>query len=474
MRPGGRRAKRALVALGAAATLGGCGDDRAPPDPGFVLVGESDLGGRGGHAAIALAGDVAYVGARIDAVAAAEVGATADVLIVDLADPAAPAVVGALGPPEQGLAGMSARELRALPDLDLLVILNLACSEELHGCGRDFGSFPRGVAERDNLKLYDIADRLAPRHLATLHATGGTLAGANRPHELFLWRDPARPERVLALVSTPPGPPGLHIYDLTRPDAPALVIAWDPIADGGLPEPRSGENILHSVGASRDGRVAYLSHQLGGLFLADLSAVTGSGPPALAPLGALDARADWAPPEPVGPHSAVEVPGRDLLVVTDEIYPPPFAVGCPWGWMRVVDIADPGAPRVAGELRLPENDPAACAALPDDVTFTAHNATATASLALVSWHEAGLVAVDLADPEAPRELTRFAPEPRTQVAHEDPALGRGGVAMWSTPVIDRGLIYVVDVRNGLYVLRYEGPHADEIALAPFAEGSSSR
>jgi hypothetical protein len=32
------------------------------------------------------------------------------------------------------------------------------------------------------------------------------------------------------------------------------------------------------------------------------------------------------------------------------------------------------------------------------------------------------------------------------------------------------LIYVVDIRNGLYVLRYTGPHADEVA---FLEGNSN-
>jgi hypothetical protein len=50
------------------------------------------------------------------------------------------------------------------------------------------------------------------------------------------------------------------------------------------------------------------------------------------------------------------------------------------------------------------------------------------------------------------------PEPLDHVATEDPILTSGTVkvAMWSYPVIQDGLIYVVDVRNGLYVLRYEG------------------
>ena len=46
------------------------------------------------------------------------------------------------------------------------------------------------------------------------------------------------------------------------------------------------------------------------------------------------------------------------------------------------------------------------------------------------------------------------------------------VAMWSYPVISDGLVYVVDVRNGLYVLRYHGPHEEELQTG-FREGNSN-
>jgi hypothetical protein len=61
------------------------------------------------------------------------------------------------------------------------------------------------------------------------------------------------------------------------------------------------------------------------------------------------------------------------------------------------------------------------------------------------------------------------------VALEDPALSRGPnkVVMWSYPIIRDGLIYVVDVRNGLYVLRHTGPHADEAGGLTFLEGNSN-
>jgi hypothetical protein len=40
--------------------------------------------------------------------------------------------------------------------------------------------------------------------------------------------------------------------------------------------------------------------------------------------------------------------------------------------------------------------------------------------------------------------------------------------MWSYPII-KGLIYVVDIRNGLYILRYTGPHASEVARVRYLE-----
>ncbi|MGI9016016.1 MAG: hypothetical protein ACR2HR_02740 [Euzebya sp.] len=45
--------------------------------------------------------------------------------------------------------------------------------------------------------------------------------------------------------------------------------------------------------------------------------------------------------------------------------------------------------------------------------------------------------------------------------------------MWSFPVIQDGLIYVVDLRNGRYVLRYTGDGADVVDTIDFLEGNSN-
>jgi len=69
----------------------------------------------------------------------------------------------------------------------------------------------------------------------------------------------------------------------------------------------------------------------------------------------------------------------------------------------------------------------------------------------------------------------FSPTPLEAVANEDPALSRGPnkVVVWSSPIISRGLVFVVDIRNGLYVLRYTGPHAKEVSQTRFLEENSN-
>jgi hypothetical protein len=45
--------------------------------------------------------------------------------------------------------------------------------------------------------------------------------------------------------------------------------------------------------------------------------------------------------------------------------------------------------------------------------------------------------------------------------------------MWSFPIISDGLIYVTDIRNGLYILRYTGHRSEVIDEIRFLEGNSN-
>ena len=99
----------------------------------------------------------------------------------------------------------------------------------------------------------------------------------------------------------------------------------------------------------------------------------------------------------------------------------------------------------------------------------------TPDLAFIAWHSGGLQAIDLASPADPQQAGWYSPAPLRTVATEDPALNRGPnkVTVWSYPIIRNGLIYVIDIRNGLYILRYTGPHWFEAAGIHFLEGNSN-
>ncbi len=421
--------------LSVLAVVAGCGDNR-PGTGDFQLVGHHDLGARGMNAALAVAGDTVYVGSRID---------TGGIAILDVSDRGHPMQIGEL----PGDPAMSTRELRAVADKNLLVVLRLQCSPELHGCTAT-------SAQPETIDLYDITDRAAPVLRSRTSLSGG-LTGKG-PHEMYLRRDG---DRLLLLVASPPVL--LDVLDISDPAAPQKLASWKPPLD----HLQGSNDILHSVTMSIDGSKLFLSHQLSGLLIADATQMPEFS--LITPVGL-----DFTPPATVGPHSTVEVPGRPLLIVTEEVYPPPYGLGCPWGTLRTVDISNPAAPAILAELGVAENDPAFCATGTfDRITFTAHNATATHDLAFVTWHAAGLKAIDVSEPTAPRFVATFVPEPLPSVTVEDPGLGGASIEMWSTPVIQDGLLYVVDVRNGLYILRYRGQFASQLSDDPFLEGNSN-
>src|SRR5438876_195291 len=44
---------------------------------------------------------------------------------------------------------------------------------------------------------------------------------------------------------------------------------------------------------------------------------------------------------------------------------------------------------------------------------------------------------------------------------------------WSYPIVRDGLVYVADINQGLLVVRYRGPHEEELTRLAFAEGNSN-
>jgi hypothetical protein len=407
---------------------------RAAQGAAIEEVGHNDLGARGVNASIAVADHCAYVGSR---------GGGA-IVILDVSDPANPRNVAELAAHPQ----TSARELRIVQSSNVLVVLNMSLGP---GGGLNRLDFYRWAADCTHPIL-----------------TGAYDFGSRLPHEFYLWQDPATPQRVLLFVAMffsggTNGHADLEVVDGSDPTAPRFLGRWDgPAALG--PAPR-----LHSISLSSDGRRAYLSAWNAGLLLADTSDYAGghSNPQ----LRLLTSPADAYRNPPGNVHSAIAVPGRDLVLTTDERYPPP-GPGCPFGSGHLVDVADPAHPRAVGTLRVAENDPQRCASVSRN-TWSTHNATLTANLALISWYSAGFQVFDISAPDQPVELAEIRPTGVTP-RERDTALGFGATLMWSTPVIHNGLIFVVDQNQGMFIYRYHGPYQEEVQQLAFSEGNSDQ
>jgi hypothetical protein len=191
-----------------------------------------------------------------------------------------------------------------------------------------------------------------------------------------------------------------------------------------------------------------------------------------------------------GAHSAVKIPGQPYILTTEEIYGkggplqslfgPAFG-GCPWGWVRIIDMSNPAQLRVVSEYKIAENQQGYCSGvsfLQDNYSsYTSHNPTVLPNLAFATWHSGGLQAVNLSDPAQPTQAGYFLPTPEPDQPNHtpDPVLepGSNGVIAWSYPIIDKGLIYYVDIKNGLYVVRYTGKYASQVARIKFLEGNSN-
>ncbi|HEX2239619.1 MAG TPA: hypothetical protein VHJ82_00530, partial [Actinomycetota bacterium] len=351
----------------------------------FKLIGHEALGNRGMNSALAVHGNYVYIGSRTDG---GFKPFSNGVKVVDVSNPAKPKVVHTIGPPHEANEGETSRELRIWPEKDLLIVMNLGsnCSELIHECS------PRSVD--DNFRFYDISGKRAakPKLVAEYKPT-------ENPHEMYLWDDPKRKGRALLYLSTPGGDTAeLVVTDISKARKGKFVeLAKEKYVVG----EEGNDNRLHSLSVSPDGKRAYFSYLEAGFFVADTSdfarkekkpRVRLVTPPKRAP--------SW--PDAIGPglHSAVPVFGTDFVLATDEVYGEALRAldsgGCPWGWVRMLNIRNPQKPKVVAHYILPQNQEDYCTTdLPrPSSSYSVHNPTLIENVALVTWHAGGLQAID--------------------------------------------------------------------------------
>ena len=470
----------------------------------FTLVGANPLFGRGMNAALAMSDHYAYVGNRTDGSSRCGLGDPRrtttgidscphphpGILVVDVANPAAPTVVGEFG--EEFVTGanqgQTSRELRVWPQQKLLMVMYFRCSTVIHACPPS--------ADTWRIRFFDISDPVHPTLVSTY-------VPSFKPHEMYLWIDPKNPARALLWMSTPrgsvnPDVANLVITDISRAREGVFTEVakgnWNQFFPGAAdPANYDFDLALHSMTPSIDGTRTYLAYLRGGFGVLDTSKIANNQVPA-GTVESLNNDLLTPPPFPAwgtGPqcpghtaagcaesHSAVPMPGRPFAITIDEVYgtftAPSF--GWPWGWVRTWNVAQPRQPRQLGEYKILQNTEAYTPAPGENEfnSYSSHNPTPTRNIVFDSWHSGGEQAIDLSDPGHPVQAGWFAPTPLGAVANEDPALSRGPNqnVMWSFPIIRDGLIYAVDVRNGLFVMRYTGARSDEVARVRFLEGNS--
>jgi hypothetical protein len=433
----------------------------------FELVGHNPLMNRGMNAAIAVKGKYAYIGSRTDGL-----HPNTGVFVVDVSNPKSPEIVHEIGPPNEGNVGETSRELRIWPEKNLLIVMNLGsnCSPIIHNCS------PTNETVADNFRFYDIGGKkaAAPELVAEY-------VPSQNPHEMYLWDDPKHKGRALMFISTPGGGTQLLVTDISgaRQGKFEELGTWTTV----IPD-QEADTRLHSLSVSPNGKRGYLSYLGGGFFIVDTSQFAlGKKDPKIKLVTPIPNRVHWGNP---GVHSAVKLFNRPWVMTTDEVYGYVPGLlndhGCPWGWVRFVNVANPKKPKVVSNFKLRANEQKFC----DDPqqnppdrnsgsSWSAHNPTLTKKIAFLSWHSGGLQAIALTNPAKPKQLARFSPDPLPFVTMEDPALssGRDKVVVWSYPIIQDGLIYMVDVRNGLYILRYKGPGQAQVKDIDFIEGNSN-
>lgn len=499
----------------------------------FSLVGHDRLFARGMNAATTLYTDAstgktfAYVGNRTDGSKpcsqtgnvqpchlSSNVHKHPGILIENVSNPARPENVGEIGSPHAGLPGITTRELRVWPQKKLLMVMTFLCSSDIHDCAPgDDTTFPFDI------KFFDLTHPAHPRFIGSFVPTDK--AGVKvKPHEMYLWVDPKDPGRALLWLSTPtsstdPNTPNMMIVDISdvpgsfngpgpapaRTAAPVTEIAegnWNQFFPGsGDPANYDLDLALHSMAPTADGNRTYLAYLRGGFGVLDTAAVVRDkddhfvslNNKLLTPVrnfvrwGAGNQCAGHTSVGCSESHSAVPVPGRPFELSTDEVYgtftAPSF--GWPWGWARLINVAHPARLHLVGQYKIFQNTrafqgrPGDGPATEQFTSYSSHNPTVLRRLALIAWHSGGIQAVDISNPGQPVQGGWFAPKPLASVATEDPALNGGPnkVTMWSYPIIKDGLVYVVDIRNGLYILRYTGPDAREVAEIGFLEGNSN-
>ncbi|MCS0496489.1 RNA polymerase subunit sigma-70 [Ancylobacter sp. MQZ15Z-1] len=244
-------------------------------------------------------------------------------------------------------------------------------------------------------RVWSIADPANPRELAYVR-TGGI--GVHRFD---------MDERYAYISTEMEGYVGniLVIYDLADPTRPREVSRWhmpgQHVAAGEVPSWPGQRHRLHH--ALRVGDIMWAGCWYAGAYTIDVSDITKPRT-----LGSFN----YHPPIPEPTHTffrlAQPVAGRELALIIDEEHD--HTPGQPHAFLWVMDAADPANVQPISTFHLSEMESPYARA---GGRFGAHQfqERQVGSLVFASWFSGGLRVIDLADPVAPREVGHYIPDP---------------------------------------------------------------
>lgn len=377
----------------------------APQARNLRLVGHCPMDGRGDGMHVNLKDGYAYFGHMGDQ----GIGTS----IVDVRDPTAPRLVSQLPAPS----GIHSHKVQVVGDV-------LLVNYERY----------KGSAAQGGLKVFDVSRPAEPREIGFLPMSGKGV------HRMTYWEEP-----YAYVTGSEAGwtDQFLMIVDLSDPASPREVGRWwmpGMHAAGGeqldLPPGRTSK--LHH--ALVRGDRAYCGWWDQGLVILDIADKTR---PTL--VSHLDFGADVSG----ATHSACPLPGRDLLVVTDECVHDDCQ-GIP-KQVRLVDISDERHPAVVSLFPVPsEADFCARGGRfgPHNVHEPRPGTLIDPNTVYLTYFNAGLRVVDVTDVANPREIASFVPEAPP---------GRRSIQLNDLIVDANGLIYVSDrYAGGLYIFELTG------------------
>ena len=331
---------------------------------------------------------------------------------------------------------------------DVLLLANGANIVAMQSYDNMRGYFENNLADsitnrkkfRSGLSIHDISRPAEMKEIAFLEMPG---FGINR-----LWWPGGRYAYVSAHFD------GftdhiLCIVDLMNITKPAIVSRWwlpgMNRAAGEVPAAPAGRRFaLHHMITSGDR--GYGAWRDGGFTIHDLK------DPAKP---RLISHINWSPPFPGGTHTALPLPGRNLVVVADEAN----AEKCAKGTFHtfIVDVRAPENPVPVATLPTPKDRDFCGLGVfgPHNLHENRPGSYRSEEKIFATYNNAGVRVFDIRDAFAPKEVAYWVPPiPRKLI---DP---RPNVALAAKSadvyVTTEGLMYVTDWNAGLNVLQYEG------------------